>query len=109
MFHLDARLIVPHYEHSKKTLIMNETLSPEDLHVLRHSLGLGDDGKGKSYRNRYVCHPEPPLQRLVAIGLMQDHGPYEFFRGMHCYSATTAGIEAAMPQRNTQGSDNMKG
>ena len=49
-------------------------LTPEELHVLRHSLGLDMHGRGRQYRNHY-CTGEgstcwPTIQTLITKGLM---------------------------------------
>lgn len=76
---------------------MSDTeISAEELHVLRHSLGVGENGKNRSYRNRYVCDPEPLIDGLVVKGLMTDHGAYpSLYGGMHAYTVTDAGIKLA--------------
>lgn len=76
---------------------MTETshLSKEELHILRHSLGLDDTGRGKQYRNSYVLGPECPdfakLKDLESRGLMSDLGPRSIFGGMHGFTVTPAG------------------
>lgn len=62
------------------------TLTPEQLHVLQHSLGTDkhgetayrgrDEGDGKwwFHRNHYAGDATPLLDGLVAAGLMRDAG-----------------------------------
>jgi hypothetical protein len=47
-------------------------MTPEQLHILRHSLGLSQfDRIEKSYRNRYCSDSNPDIEALVAAGLMK--------------------------------------
>jgi hypothetical protein len=84
-------------------MIMTE-LTRQELHILRHSLGLDDTGRGSQYRNSYVLGPDCPsfatLKYLEARGLMTDHGPRAVFGGMHGFTVTPAGRAiAATPDR----------
>lgn len=46
-------------------------LDPAHLHILRHSLGLDDEGRGNQYRNYYCAAVEnDPCAALAALGLM---------------------------------------
>jgi len=78
--------------------MLNNTMSPAQLHILQHSLGLDKHGQGTSYRNRFVTDPTCPdgilCTRLVALGLMRDYGPQSLAGGMHCYAVSPAGIDA---------------
>lgn len=51
-----------------------QSVSPEQLHILQHSLGLDRFGGGRSYRNHFVTSEDttdwPIIQSLVALGLM---------------------------------------
>jgi hypothetical protein len=83
-------------------------MNPEQLHILQHSLGLDQYAQGKSYRNRYVCDPQPNIDELVALGLMADRGPQPIADGMHCYQVTEAGMAAMydaspLPPKRTRG------
>ena len=50
---------------------VDPALSPEHLHILRHSLGLDDAGHGTEYRNYYCAAVEnDPCAALVLLGLM---------------------------------------
>lgn len=66
-----------------------------NLHILQHSLGLDQYGRGNSYRNRYIIGPDgdgfEDCQRLVSEGLMLDLGPQSMCSGMHCFTVTEAG------------------
>jgi hypothetical protein len=72
-------------------------LSPAQLHVLQHSLGVDGFGRGNHYRNRYVCDPgNPEIESLLALGLMEDvtRQVRTSMDGMHCYVVTDAGKRA---------------
>ncbi len=44
----------------------------DELHYLRHALGLADDGSGKEYRNYYASEPDDEVcLALVAKGEMR--------------------------------------
>lgn len=74
-------------------------MSPEQLHVLQHSLGVDRFGLGNQYRNRFVTDLKGPDGRLCLslckLGLMMDCGPQRLCGGMHCFVVTEAG-KAAM-------------
>ncbi len=69
-------------------------MTPQQLHVLQHSMGLDEYGRGSKYRNRYVCDPQPLLESLVALGFMYDNGALQIADGMHVYCVTPAGEDA---------------
>lgn len=69
-------------------------MTPEQLHILQHSLGCDQYGRGTMYRNRYVSDPNHNLESLVRQGWLQDHGSYKEFGGMHFYSVTEPGVTA---------------
>lgn len=66
-------------------------LTKEQLHILQHSLGVDEYGRGDMYRNRYVCDPNAEMDALVALGMMMDRGGQPIAGGMHCYQVTDAG------------------
>jgi hypothetical protein len=74
-------------------------LTSEQIQILRHSLGLHPDGTGRSYRNRYVCDPNPDLDSLVDGGFLFSSGPLTMYGGMKAYSVTPLGEFAAKPQK----------
>lgn len=82
------------------------TLTPDQLHILQHSLGLDAyglyKGEREGYRNRYVVGPEgdayAQCRELVAIGFMVEHPPREIFGGMSCFVVTDLGREAVAEQ-----------
>lgn len=67
------------------------------LHVLQHSLGLNQYGKGRPYRNHFVTGPQttdwPHCIALVADGLMEQHAPGAMTGGSPWFSVTEAGRE----------------
>jgi len=70
-------------------------MTKEQLHILQHSLGLDQYGRGKEYRNRYVVGPDcdsfTACQELVSMGMMQDRGAQPICGGMHCFMVTDWG------------------
>ena len=74
-------------------------LNSQQLHVLQHSLGVDQYGRGRQYRNHFVTGEQSDnwalCQSLVALGLMQDHGAQTMMGGMHCFTVTDPG-KAAM-------------
>lgn len=65
------------------------------LHILQHSLGLDDYGRGKPYRNHYCigerCDGFDLCRDAVAQGLMQEHAPSAISGGDHIFTVTDAG------------------
>lgn len=88
------------------------TLTPDQLHILQHSLGCDrygrgtrgwpqeDEGDGRfgHYRNHYVAYENADLLALVAAGFMRCHAPREITGGMPCYSVTRKGLAAMLAQ-----------
>jgi hypothetical protein len=89
------------------------TLTPEQLHILQHSLGCNeyglsehmrpDEGDGcfGYYRNRYVSPPNDDLIGLVQLGYMRDlsfQNPYIWGHQNHCFSVTREGVTAMLAQ-----------
>ncbi len=74
------------------------TLSPKQLHILQHSLGVDDYGQGRQYRNHFVTGPESDdfadCRALVEMEFMKDHGPQNLTGGMHTFTVTPAGVDA---------------
>jgi hypothetical protein len=73
-------------------------LSPNQLHILQHSLGADKHGRGTMYRNRFVTGPDADqwsdCRALVEMGYMESRGPIEAFGGMSVFSVTESGIDA---------------
>jgi hypothetical protein len=71
-------------------------VTPEQLRILRHMLGIDDPymATPKPYRDYYCANPgEPKLHELAALGMVElysTHGSYEWFR------CTPAGRAAAI-------------
>lgn len=73
-------------------------MKPELLHILQHSLGLDQYGRGEKYRNNFVTGPGSKdfdqCNELVAAGFMKDHGAREGMSGSHLFTVTDAGVKA---------------
>ena len=74
-------------------------MNSEQLLILRHSLGVGDDGKGRSYRNHFVTGEGstdyPHCMALVDAGLMKRRKGNVLTGGDDLFTVTEAGREAA--------------
>jgi hypothetical protein len=69
------------------------TLSPDELHTLRHALGL--TRAKKSYRNHYAADPNNALcLRLERMGLLQRVGNEVPMGELVTYRVTGAGMSA---------------
>lgn len=70
-------------------------MKPDLLHILQHSLGVDQYGRGQQYRNRFVTRPGsddfPKCLELVSLGLMRDHGAQTLASGDHCFTVTAEG------------------
>lgn len=77
------------------------SLSPEHLHILRHSLGVGDRGTKKSYRNHFVTGEGsvdyPGCMHLVGMGYMKRRDPSPLTGGDFVFIVTSEGKDAAKP------------
>lgn len=93
---------------------MNATpeLTGEQLHVLQHSLGLDNYGRGNAYRNHFCAdaagHDHATCSTLVTLGLMRTHGERAWLGGMTTFTVTDAGREVVAaqspkPQRTSRG------
>lgn len=75
-------------------------LTKRQLHVLRHSLGVGDDGKGVAYRNHFVTgegsKDHPDCMALVALGLMTRRDGSPMTGGDDLFTVTDAGKAVAV-------------
>jgi hypothetical protein len=87
-------------------------VSPGLLHILQHSLGLDQYGRGEIYRNRFVTGPDgddyAPCRELVGLGFMVEHPPRELTGGMSCFVVTDAGraacvLESPRPPKVSRG------
>ena len=78
-------------------------ISRDELHILRHAIGIDDAGQDRypnarsddERRNYYVTAAESPdgqrCQRLVVFGWMRDAGRHCMMPGDHYYIVTDAG------------------
>jgi len=77
-------------------------LTPSQLHILQHGLGVDEYGQGNQYRNHFVTGPESKdfadCQALVALGLMNDYGAKPCYGGMHAFNVTTHGMDEVRMQ-----------
>lgn len=65
-------------------------MTPEQLQILQHSLGVDKHGHGNMYRNHYVGGVEE-CRPLVAMGYMIEYAPREMFGGEPCFVVTDVG------------------
>lgn len=76
--------------------------TPKQIHILRHSLGLDDTGRGREYRNHFATDPGttdwPDIEALIAAGLMEDRGEVAMWGGLHGIIVTEAGKRIARQQ-----------
>lgn len=79
------------------------SITPKQLHILQHSLGLDEYGQGKAYRNHYATGPEcdsfDDCKALEVTGLMKDHGVVSMWGTLHGFTVTDAG-KAAIRQHS---------
>ena len=75
-------------------------MNERQLHILRHSLGIGEDGRGKPYRNHFCTGPGSKdwddCRILSAVGMMLDKGPMKLVGGDHCFVVTDEGRKSAV-------------
>lgn len=75
------------------------SITPIQLHILRHSIGLDDNGNGREYRNHYAADPNPDLIALRDAGYMTDRGAVEMWGGLHCFIVTESGKQFVRGQK----------
>ncbi len=70
-------------------------MTPEQLQILQHSLGVDKHGQGDLYRNHFCAggSDETICRELVEMGFMQQHLTTEMYPYFNC-SVTDAGKEA---------------
>jgi hypothetical protein len=72
------------------------------LHVLQHSLGLDDYGRGTMYRNRFVTgegsKDHADCMALVEQGFMSRVANVKLFGGSDCFTVTDKGKRAAVAE-----------
>lgn len=70
------------------------------LHILQHSLGLDEYGRGTFYRNRFVTGEgstdHPLCMELVDLGYMKRFPAVELFGGSDAFAVTEEGKRAAV-------------
>ncbi|MDC9651478.1 hypothetical protein [Xanthomonas perforans] len=70
--------------------------------MLRHSLGTGEYGRERSYRNHFVTGAgstdHPTCMQLVELGLMQRHSGNALSGGDDIFTVTAAGRAAEAAQ-----------
>ncbi len=72
-------------------------MTPEQLHILQHSLGVDQYGRGKMYRNHFCAggDDERICRELIALGYMQQHRTTQLFPDFNC-SVTESGKRAML-------------
>ena len=74
-------------------------LTPNQLHILQHALGVDQYGRGPRYRNQFCAgdDDEQACRDLVAKGYMRQHRTTELLPYFNC-SVTDAGIAAMIAE-----------
>lgn len=75
-------------------------MTPQELHILLHTIGLDDPYQEKSYRNHFVAddgHSDlPAIQKLCLEGLMEEQRAPGFLEaGDRVFRVTDCGRQAA--------------
>ena len=68
-------------------------MTPNQIQILQHSLGLDQFGQGRQYRNHYVGDPET-CRPLVELGYMREHPASQLTGDDPLFTVTDAGKEA---------------
>ena len=70
-------------------------MTPRQLEILQHALGLDQYGQGEENRNHFCAGfgDEPDCRALVGMGLMRRHPTTQWLPYYNC-SVTEAGIQA---------------
>ncbi|RVI16114.1 hypothetical protein CN200_16335 [Sinorhizobium meliloti] len=80
-------------------------MNAKHLHILQHSLGLDQYGRGTFYRNHFVTgegsKDHSDCMELVEAGFMTRRANIEIYGGMDFFCVTEAG-KAAMLQHSPQ-------
>jgi hypothetical protein len=67
----------------------------KELHILQHSLGVDEYGRGEQYRNHFATGEGttdwPACNELVQKGLMDVRRNHQLSAGMDCFWVTDAG------------------
>ncbi len=73
-------------------------MTSEQMHILRHSLGIRDDWSGNEYRNYYATEQNcPELEALVMTGDMRRGNIIP--GGLQCYHVTEIGRAKVLSAR----------
>lgn len=77
----------------------DQGLSPNELAILRHALGMNEDGRGRPFRNHFCAGGEDvaACRGLAAKGLMDERQPTHLTGGDPWFVVTAAGERAAQP------------
>lgn len=75
-------------------------MTPEHLHILQHSLGLDEYGRGTMYRDHFVTgegsKDHAACVELTALGFMTRRPAVQLFGGDDIFHVTAAGKVAAV-------------
>lgn len=75
-------------------------MTPDQLHILQHSLGLDEFGRGTMYRSHFVTGEDSIdhaiCMQLMALGYMSRRAKVELCGGSDVFNVTEAGKEAAL-------------
>lgn len=75
-------------------------LSPEQMHILRHSLGVPEPKQSNMYRNHFVTgegsKDHPDCMELVELGLMTRRAGNQLTGGDDLFLVTEAGKVAVL-------------
>ncbi|MDH0071281.1 hypothetical protein N7359_01830 [Stenotrophomonas maltophilia] len=84
----------------QQTCATHVALTPDQLHLLRHALGIGEAGTGREYRNYFVTGAGGTDHRvcssLVAAGMMFRHAGSVLTGGSDVFTVTPSGRAAAV-------------
>lgn len=93
-------------------------MTPAQLHILQHSLGLDEYGQGTGYRNHFVTGEgstdHPDCMSLVELGFMEiRRAKYDLYGGDDVFAVTAAGkvavtAESPAPPNLTRGQQNYR-
>lgn len=77
-------------------------MDAKQLHILQHSLGLDEYGRGNMYRNRFVTgegsKDHADCMALVDQGYMSHVANVALFGGDDCFTVTEAGKRAVLAE-----------
>lgn len=80
-------------------------MDAKQLHVLQHSLGLDQYGRGTMYRSHFVTGEgsvdHPICMQLVALGFKSRRATVEMYGGSDLFHVTETGKKAAVANSPT--------